>query len=229
MGSSSSRLDRVPGAKDLMEETGFSETNILCLYDRFEVLDREERGYLRLEDFEAIQQLAVNPIGDRIIGAFVFPGRETLDFPSFVRVLAHFRPTDTTWSRSGSQPEPANSRTRKLRFAFSLYDQDGDGKISRAELTEMLQAMLGMQVTDEQLQSIVGRAIQEADLDRDGAISFDEFKKMAASGQTGLKSVSSIMYRTKQQQQQQQYICGEGGTEQAADAAVQQEVKVTFS
>ena len=38
--------------------------------------------------------------------------------------------------------------------------------------------MLGIQVTEEQLQSIAERAIQEADLDRDDAISFDEFKKV---------------------------------------------------
>lgn len=38
--------------------------------------------------------------------------------------------------------------------------------------------MLGIQVTEEQLQSIVDRAIQEADLDGDDAISFDEFKKV---------------------------------------------------
>lgn len=38
--------------------------------------------------------------------------------------------------------------------------------------------MLGMEVTEEQLQSIVERAIQEADLDRDDAFSFEEFKKV---------------------------------------------------
>lgn len=38
--------------------------------------------------------------------------------------------------------------------------------------------MLGIQVTEEQLHSIVERAIQEADLDGDDAISFDEFKKV---------------------------------------------------
>lgn len=38
--------------------------------------------------------------------------------------------------------------------------------------------MLGLQVTEEQLQSIAERAIQEADLDRDDAISFDEFRKV---------------------------------------------------
>lgn len=38
--------------------------------------------------------------------------------------------------------------------------------------------MMGTEVTEEQLQSIAARAIQEADLDQDGVISFDEFKKV---------------------------------------------------
>lgn len=43
---------------------------------------------------------------------------------------------------------------------------------------QVLRAMMGTQVTEEQLQSIATRAIQEADLDRDGAVSFDEFRKV---------------------------------------------------
>ncbi|XP_038163889.1 calcineurin B homologous protein 2 isoform X1 [Cyprinodon tularosa] len=129
------------------------------------------------EDFEAVLELSENPIGDRIVEAFFKPGQETVDFPSFVRVLAHFRPTEKNRNRDKGQPDPANSRTQKLKFAFRLYDRDRDGKISRAELLQVLREMLGMQVTEEQLQSIAERAIQEADLDKDGAISFDEFRK----------------------------------------------------
>lgn len=38
--------------------------------------------------------------------------------------------------------------------------------------------MLESQVTQEQLESIVDRTIQEADLDNDDAISFEEFRKV---------------------------------------------------
>lgn len=170
-------MNNIPNAQQLMQETGFSAAHILRLYERFEFLDSDQRGELRPEDFGAVRELALNPIGDRIISAFFSPGQETVDFPTFVRVLAHFRPTESNRTRDGAQPEPANSRTRKLKFAFQLYDQDRDGKISRAELLQVLRSMLGMQVTEEQLQSIAERAIQEADLDQDDAISFDEFRK----------------------------------------------------
>lgn len=176
MGSNKSSLQHIPNAQELIQETGFSAAHIQRLYDRFDLLDRDQMGRLRVPDFEAIPELAMNPIGDRIIAAFFSSGKDTVDFPTFVRVLAHFQPTESNRSRESMQ-EPYNSPNRKLRFAFQLYDQDQDGKISRADLLQVLQEMLGRHVTDEQLQSIVERAIQEADLDRDDAISFDEFKK----------------------------------------------------
>uniref|UniRef100_A0A3Q4GL79 Calcineurin-like EF-hand protein 2 n=1 Tax=Neolamprologus brichardi TaxID=32507 RepID=A0A3Q4GL79_NEOBR len=143
----------------------------------FESLDRDNRGCLSPDDFEALGGLAMNPIGGRIMEAFFSSGQDTVDFSSFVRILAHFRPTDRNRNKEGAQQELPSSRTRKLKFAFQLYDMDRDGKISREELLQVLRAMLGLQVTEEQLQSIAERAIQEADLDKDDAISFDEFKK----------------------------------------------------
>lgn len=64
--------------------------------------------------------------------------------------------------------------------------------------------MLGIQVTEEQLQSIVERAIQEADLDGDDAISFDEFKKvkcrLQSQGDGGIISRSATTQRFISQQ-----------------------------
>ncbi|XP_063349855.1 calcineurin B homologous protein 2 isoform X1 [Pelmatolapia mariae] len=177
MGSSSSSRNKIPNAQELMDQTGFSSAHLLRLYDRFESLDRDNRGYLSPDDFEALGGLAMNPIGGRIIDAFFSSGQDTVDFSSFVRILAHFRPADRNRNKEGTQQELPNCRTRKLKFAFQLYDLDRDGKISREELLQVLRAMLGLQVTEEQLQSIAERAIQEADLDKDDAISFDEFKK----------------------------------------------------
>uniref|UniRef100_A0A8C7IL57 Calcineurin-like EF-hand protein 2 n=1 Tax=Oncorhynchus kisutch TaxID=8019 RepID=A0A8C7IL57_ONCKI len=178
MGSTNSTLSKIPNVEELMQETGFTPAHIVRLYDRFEALDKEKTGHLRPQDFGAINRLAMNPIGDRIIGAFFSPGQETVDFHSFVRTLAHFRPVDKKRPKDPSMPEPVNSRTSKLKFAFQLYDQDKDGKISRAELLQVLRSMLEMQVTEEQLESIADRTIQEADLDKDDAISFEEFRKV---------------------------------------------------
>ncbi|XP_043536958.1 calcineurin B homologous protein 2 isoform X2 [Chiloscyllium plagiosum] len=150
MGSYSSHLSKIEDVQGIIQETGFTKAHICRLYDRFEELDKNNKGTLR---------------------------RQTLDFRSFIRILACFRPTVKDKTTDPNAPEPINSRTNKLRFAFQLYDLDGDGKISREELLQVLRMMLEAQVTDDQLESITDRTIQEADLDGDGAISFEEFRK----------------------------------------------------
>ncbi|KAF3814182.1 hypothetical protein GH733_017798 [Mirounga leonina] len=139
-------------------------------------------------DLQEIGALAVNPLGERIIDSFFPDGNLRVDFPGFVRVLAHFRPVDDEdpGMRDPKEPEPLNSRMNKLRcefvgtpspIAFQLYDLDRDGKISRHEMLQVLRLMVGVQVTEEQLESIADRTVQEADEDGDGAVSFLEFTK----------------------------------------------------
>ncbi|XP_067413412.1 calcineurin B homologous protein 2-like isoform X2 [Emydura macquarii macquarii] len=172
MGSQSSHPSAIPQLEEILQETGFSQATVVRLYDRFQALDKEQKGSLSKHDLQGIGELAVNPLGDRIINAFFKEGEERTDFRSFIRVLAHFRPVEEGKPKEASHLEPMNSRLSKLQFAFQLYDQDRDGKISRAEMLQVLQLMVGIEVTEEQLACIVERTIQEADLDGDGAISF---------------------------------------------------------
>ncbi|XP_065776397.1 calcineurin B homologous protein 2 isoform X1 [Muntiacus reevesi] len=176
-----------PAATHFPEEFGFSlqmkkvGTSNLALQDRGGPgLGRPARaGDGSRMDLQQIEALAVNPLGDRIIDSFFPDGSLRLDFPGFVRVLAHFRPVDEEedGNRDPKEPEPLNSRMNKLRFAFQLYDLDRDGKISRHEMLQVLRLMVGVQVTEEQLESIADRTVQEADEDGDGAVSFLEFTK----------------------------------------------------
>ncbi|XP_060028794.1 calcineurin B homologous protein 2 [Erinaceus europaeus] len=179
MGSGSSHTATIPDLDDIRRETGFSQASLLRLYRRFRTLDQNKKGYLSRTDLEQIGALAVNPLGDRIIDSFFPDGNLKVDFAGFVRVLAHFRPIEEedTGNQDPKEPEPLNSRMNKLRFAFQLYDLDRDGKISRQEMLQVLRLMVGVQVTEEQLESITDRTVQEADEDGDGAVSFHEFAK----------------------------------------------------
>ncbi|EPY33482.1 protein phosphatase 3, regulatory subunit [Strigomonas culicis] len=76
-------------------------------------------------------------------------------------------------------------REEKLRFTFKMYDIDGDGKISNKDLYETLRIMVGANLTGVQLQQIVDKTFIEADADRDGYITFEEFEVMAASSDFG--------------------------------------------
>lgn len=108
------------------------------LYSRFTALDKTATGALSREDFLRIPELAINPLGERIVLSFFrHCDEDRVNFRQFVRVLAHFRPV-----KKGKE-SPLNSREGKLRFAFKLYDLDDDDHITKEELLAVLQMMVG--------------------------------------------------------------------------------------
>lgn len=102
-----------------------------------------------------------------MISIFDEDGGGDVDFEEFVSGLSAF-------SAKGNKEQ-------KLRFAFKVYDIDRDGYISNGELFIVLKMMVGSNLKDQQLQQIVDKTIMEADLDKDGKISFEEFTKMVES------------------------------------------------
>ena len=69
---------------EITEETGFTKQQIERLYTRFTSLDRNSHGFLTREDFLRIPELAINPLGDRIVHAFFYESKnieeEKVDF-----------------------------------------------------------------------------------------------------------------------------------------------------
>lgn len=126
------------------------------LYSRFTSLDRGESGTLSREDFLRIPELAINPLGDRIVHAFFEDGRSEVNFRQFMQVLAHFRPIKK------NKENKLNSREQKLKckfsvykkipsvtilsVAFKMYDLDNDDKVSRDELLAILHMMVGANI-----------------------------------------------------------------------------------
>lgn len=62
---------------------------------------------------------------------------------------------------------------------FNIYDLDGDETISKEEMFSLLKMMVGSEVTEETLAQIAERAVFEGDDDKDGFISFEDFKKVS--------------------------------------------------
>ena len=60
--------------------------------------------------------------------------------------------------------------------AFKVFDKDGNGFLSAAELRHVM-TKLGEKLTDEE----VDEMIREADVDGDGQINYEEFVKMMMS------------------------------------------------
>lgn len=127
-------------------------------------VSQDNSGTIERDEFLSLPQVSSNPLATRMIAIFDEDGGGDVDFQEFVSGLSAF-------SSKGNKEE-------KLRFAFKVYDIDRDGYISNGELFIVLKMMVGSNLKDQQLQQIVDKTIMEADLDRDGKISFEEFTKM---------------------------------------------------
>ena len=83
-------------------------------------------------------------------------GNGTIDFPEFLTMMARkMKDTDSE---------------EELKEAFKVFDKDGNGFISAAELRHVM-TNLGEKLTDEE----VDEMIREADIDGDGQINYEEF------------------------------------------------------
>lgn len=163
----------------IQTETGFTSPQIDRLWKRFQELDRGQKNYLTREDFLNLPDLGINPLCDRIIHAFFQDDgdekdQNKLEFIDFVKVLAHFRPIKKEKDANGRNI--LNSRSDKLRFAFRMYDIDGDNKISKEEVLEVLLMIVGSNISEKQLRSIAENVIRECGSD-DRLIDFGEFCK----------------------------------------------------
>eukprot|EP00834_Sanchytrium_tribonematis_P002824 NODE_95_length_21511_cov_0.501168.p13 type:complete len:195 gc:universal NODE_95_length_21511_cov_0.501168:1140-556(-) len=144
----------------------FTEEEIQRLYKRFQKLDQNGNGLIEKSEFESIPSIKSNPLASRLIEIFDSDGNGEVDFQEFVRGLNVF-------SAHGKRDE-------KIKFLFQVYDIDKDGKISNGELFSVLKMMVGNNLNGEQLQQIVDKTIMESDKDKDGQISFEEFRQLTS-------------------------------------------------
>ncbi|TMX04672.1 hypothetical protein EJD97_005961 [Solanum chilense] len=70
-------------------------------------------------------------------------------------------------------PGEADGDNKELREAFDLYDKDKNGKITAAELHSVMKS-LGEKCSLKDCR----RMISKVDVDGDGCVNFEEFKKM---------------------------------------------------
>mmetsp|Transcript_22570 Transcript_22570/g.38721 ORF Transcript_22570/g.38721 Transcript_22570/m.38721 type:complete len:179 (-) Transcript_22570:400-936(-) len=162
----------------LIEASHFTQKEIKRFFRRFKLLDIDGSGDISVSEFLSVPELASNPLVLRIISIIDTDHSETVNFKEFVQALSIF--------------SVHADKEDKLKFAFKIYDVDEDGYISNGELFTVLKLMVGDNLNDTQLQQVVDKTIIEADKDRDGKLSFEEFKEIIRN--TDLDTKMTLKY-----------------------------------
>ncbi|XP_036920547.1 calmodulin-alpha-like [Sturnira hondurensis] len=148
MGSTSSMADQLT-EEQIAEFKGFS------------LSDKDGDGTITTKELGTVMRsLGQNPteaeLQDMANEVDADDGNDTIDFPEFLTMIARkMKDTDSE---------------EEIREAFRVFDKDGNGYISAAELRHV-RTDLTEKLTDEEVDEMIG----EAGIDGDGQVNCEEF------------------------------------------------------
>ena len=176
----SDSLKRIQGEEQplvtLAKTTHFDVPTLRSLQDVFAAISSMDAADDLISTQELCRSTGTNP--DSLLGRALFrlmdiTRSNQINFRSWVTMLSHLT--------------PAASVDEKVRFAFSLYDGNGDGFIERAELVGMLRsAMHDLSVEDAE--DMIDVAFAQADSDGDKRITLEDYSNMVSSSRDFLAS-----------------------------------------
>ena len=141
-----------------------SEAEMMVFHAAFDKFDKDKSGYIDIQELREVMNELGKELSDNELSMMMSAAKtsdEGVDFPAFVGMM-------------GKQvSEDGGSDESILKEAFKVFDKDGNGFISAAELRHVM-TNLGEKLTDEE----VDEMIREADIDGDGQINYEEFVKM---------------------------------------------------
>jgi len=153
----------VGGAKRTSLERKLTNDDLTTLQETFSMFDKDGGGTISTEELHGIfKQLGTDVSKADVVSLIKsvdINNDGEMDFNEFVSMMKKMPDT-----------------TNELRDAFQVFDADGDGTTSKAEMNRIMKKF-GQHLTEEELSAVM----KEVDSDGDGEITFEEFKRAMQS------------------------------------------------
>ncbi|PVD19398.1 hypothetical protein C0Q70_19886 [Pomacea canaliculata] len=122
---------------------------------------------------ENMPELKENPFRQQICKVFTEGDHGHMTFEEFLDMFSVF-----------SEAAP---RDIKAVYAFKIYDWDEDGYLNKADLKATLLKLTKDGLDEEEVQFVIDKVLEEADLDDDGMLSYIEFEHVISRAPDFLK------------------------------------------
>ncbi|GMH64601.1 hypothetical protein TrRE_jg3466 [Triparma retinervis] len=128
-------------------------------YKRFQATDKDKSGMIDYTEFCEVLQIDPSPQCEKVFQMYDYDKSGQIDVREFMIGLANF---------TGA------GKDDKLKFAFMIFDEEGNGVITKGELTKILKAN-HMASTEAEVARKADTIMAQADKDGDGVVTFEEF------------------------------------------------------
>jgi serine/threonine-protein phosphatase 2B regulatory subunit len=119
------RNERKNALEEFARDNGIKPESIKKSYKRFQATDKDGSGQIDYSEFCEVMQVDPSPQCERVFQLFDNEKAGRIDVREFMIALSNF---------SGAEKD------EKLKFAFMVFDEDGNGVITRQELMKILKA-----------------------------------------------------------------------------------------
>eukprot|EP00941_MAST-03F_sp_MAST-3F-sp1_P003129 g3129.t1 len=140
-------------------EYNLKPESIKRAYKRFRATDKDGSGLIDYTEFCEVLQVDPSPQVEKLFQQFDKDRSGQIDMKEFLISLSNF---------TGAGKE------ERLKFAFLVFDEDGNGVITKQELIKILKAN-HMKSFDREVMRKADTIMAQADKDGDGVVDFDEF------------------------------------------------------
>merc|ERR1711988_384171 len=145
--------------EEFAKDNNLKPESIKKSYKRFQATDKDKSGLVDYTEFCEVLQVDPSPQCENVFQLYDYDKTGQIDAREFLIAVSNY---------TGAGKED------KLKFAFTAFDEEGNGVITKAELLKVLKAN-HFASHDAEVARKADTIMAQSDKDGDGVITFDEF------------------------------------------------------